>query len=385
MCLVTLAFATAAVELPAQRGTVTRRATIGSAAAVGASRLMPPALAPALALEPTLAASPAAESALVLPPIGVGAWAWGDSLFWGYDPKNDGELRELFDYASSTPSALFDTAEIYGFGRSEKLVGAFERDSGKQVSIATKFAALPWRTSRRDVVTACEASLKRLGRDSIELYQIHFPNAWANDRYWDGLADCFEKGLVKNVGVSNYGADAVTAVSEALGARGIPLYSNQIQYSLLYPFANRNGLKQRCDDLGVKILAYSPLGLGLLSGKYSKDKLPTGPRAALATAFFDDNEQAATQLIGAVQAAADKHGGTPSQVAINWCIAKGTTPIPGARNLKQAKDNLGALAWKLDASDVASLDAAAAGIKPLAAASPFPPKDVFTGLKMFDS
>ena len=120
-------------------------------------------------------------SSLVLPPIGIGAWAWGDSLFWGYDSKKDGELRELFDYYADMPNALFDTAEIYGFGRSETLLGEFERASGKRVNIASKFAALPWKTSRQDVVKACKASLKRMGRDSMELYQIHFPNAWANE------------------------------------------------------------------------------------------------------------------------------------------------------------------------------------------------------------
>ena len=95
--------------------------------------------------------------------------------------------------------------------------------------------------------------------------RLQFPNAWANEAYWDGLGDCYDKGLVKAVGVSNYGADAVAAVSASLAKRGIPLYSNQIQYSLLYPFANSNGLKSTCDQLGVKILAYSPLGLGLQS------------------------------------------------------------------------------------------------------------------------
>merc|ERR1711972_498785 len=126
------------------------------------------------------------------------------------------------------------------------------------------------------------------------------------------------------------------------------------------------------------------MGLGLLSGKYSADQLPNGPRATLAKAFFQDDAEVAKRLVEAVKATADKHGGTPSQVAINWCIAKGTVPIPGARNLRQAKDNLGALAWQLDASDVAALDAACAGLQPLAK-SPFPEKDINTGLKMFDS
>lgn len=274
---------------------------------------------------PGQALVPPAIQPLTLPPMGIGAWAWGDSLFWGYNPKNDFELRELFDYVAATPNAFFDTAELYGLGRSEVLLGDFEKASGKKVAIASKFAALPWKTTRKDVVSACEASLRRMGREQMELYQIHFPNAWANEAYWDGLGDCYERGLVKAVGVSNYGADAVTATSEALGARGIPLYSNQIQYSLLYPFANQNGLKQRCDELGVKVLAYSPLGLGLLSGKYNRERLPEGPRAQLAKAFFEDDAEVAGRLVAAVQTAAEKHGGTPSQVAINCAHAPHST------------------------------------------------------------
>merc|ERR1719353_430011 len=230
-----------------------------------------------IALTPAVASAAASEK-LALPKMGIGAWAWGDSLFWGYDPKEDDELEKVFSFVAARKDGFVDTAELYGIGRSESLVGQFEKRHGK-VTVASKFAALPWRTSRDAVVKACEASLKRLGRDSMELYQIHFPNAWANEAYWDGLGDCYERGLVQAVGVSNYGADAVEAVSTSLGRRGIPLYSNQIQYSLLYPFANSNGLKRKCDQLGVKILAYSPLGLGLLSGKYSINKLPEGPRA----------------------------------------------------------------------------------------------------------
>ena len=122
---------------------------------------------------------------------GIGAWAWGDSLFWGYDPKEDEELEKVFSFVAARKDGFVDTAELYGIGRSESLVGQFEKRHGK-VTVASKFAALPWRTSRDDVVKACEASLKRLGRDSMELYQIHFPNSWANEAYWDGLADCYD-------------------------------------------------------------------------------------------------------------------------------------------------------------------------------------------------
>lgn len=110
-----------------------------------------------------------AATPLSLPPLGLGAWAWGDSLFWGYNPKNDDDLKEVFDYALSKNLAFFDTAELYGIGRSESLLGKFRKESCtttedfNKVQIASKFAALPWRTKREDVVKACKASVKRLG------------------------------------------------------------------------------------------------------------------------------------------------------------------------------------------------------------------------------
>ena len=110
-----------------------------------------------------------AATPLSLPPLGLGAWAWGDSLFWGYNPKNDDDLKEVFDYALQKNLAFFDTAELYGIGRSESLLGKFRKESCKttedfnKVQIASKFAALPWRTKREDVVKACKASVKRLG------------------------------------------------------------------------------------------------------------------------------------------------------------------------------------------------------------------------------
>lgn len=110
-----------------------------------------------------------ASSAFALPPIGVGAWAWGDAVFWGYDKKNDDELKDVFEYALNKNLAFFDTAELYGLGRSEELLGKFRdefcksKEEEKKVIIASKFAALPWRTKSEDVVKACKASVKRLG------------------------------------------------------------------------------------------------------------------------------------------------------------------------------------------------------------------------------
>jgi pyridoxine 4-dehydrogenase len=161
--------------------------------------------------------------------MGTGAWAWGDSLFWGYNPAEDASLEEVFNLAVSSGNGFFDTAELYGLGRSESLLSTFagRLPPGQRegVSVATKFAPLPWKTTRGDVVRAAEASVARLGGRPVDLYQIHFPNSYANEAYWDGLGDCYDRGLIRSCGVSNYGADAVVAVHENLRKRGIPLSS----------------------------------------------------------------------------------------------------------------------------------------------------------------
>ena len=254
--------------------------------------------------------------------------------------------------------------------------------------MATKFAALPFRTRANDVVKACRDSMSRLGGRPIDLYQIHFPNAWSNAAYWDGLAMAYEQGLVTAVGVSNYGVDAVRACHDALAKRGIPLASNQIQLSLLYTHPVDNGLLQACNDLGVKVLSYSPLALGMLTGKYSVENPPSGPRKSLFQSLQSTPDY--DNLLATMKDIASVHGSakvTPSQVALNWTRAKNTIPIPGARTLSQVQQNYAALDWNLSSVEVAALDQAAAKVTSFIqpAASPFPKEDINTHLKMFDS
>ena len=348
------------------------------------------AFAVSASLSPTVALASSAANALSeaerrAPRVGIGAWAWGDSVFWKYDPKNDAELREVFDYAVDQGVQFFDTAEVYGFGRSEELIGKFANQNAKAegIEVATKFAALPWRTKPSDVVEAAKRSTERLGRP-IDLYQIHFPNAYANEEYWDGLAMAVDSGLVKAAGVSNYGKDAVRACKARLASRGVPLVSNQIQLSLLYNYPLKNGLIDECKAQGVQVLAYSPLGLGLLTGKYTAESLPTGPRKSIAEKALAD--PAFGPLLDTMREVG-RGSASPAQVALAWCAAKGTTVIPGARTLKQAESNLAARSLKLTAADVAALDAASAKLGPVLSpdSGPFPKKDKDTGLVMFDS
>jgi pyridoxine 4-dehydrogenase len=313
------------------------------------------------------------------------------------DKKNDDELRKVFDYAvQNNPCTLFDTAEVYGLGRSETLIGAFSKNyPTEKIQIATKFAALPWRTKADDVVRACEKSLARLNGRPIDVYQIHFPGAWNNEEYWDGLATVYERGLVKAVGVSNYGVDAVTACHDALAKRGIPLKSNQIQLSLLYPYALQNGLMERCKELNVEVLSYSPLALGMLTGKYTPESKPSGPRKAVYEKLITSADY--ENLLAVMRDIANRHSATSdgntvsaatmAQVALNWTRAKGSIPIPGARTLSQVQSNYNALQWNLSNSEVQQLDAAAAKVSTFIQPNQgiFPKQDKNTGLIMFDS
>lgn len=299
--------------------------------------------------------------------MGVGAWAWGDKAYWGYDSSQEIAAKEAFSKSIERGLNFFDTAEVYGvgveWGHSETLCGRFARDlqastaaAAPEVIIATKFAPIPLRTSRESVLKALRQSLERIGTDRCDLYQLHWPSFFFDAQYWDGLADAYDAGLVRAVGVSNYSAKRLAAVHRVLAARGIPLASNQVQYSLVHRTPEHNGVRKACEDLGVKLLAYSPLGQGLLTGSYSKDRLPTGPRGLT----FRDRFKQTSELVSEMRRIADAAGKTPAQVAINWCMCKGAVPIPGARNAQQAVDNAGALGWRLEPHEVAALDAASA-------------------------
>lgn len=189
------------------------------------------------------------------------------------------------------------------------------------------------------------------------------------------------------MGVSNYGVDALKKVHGFLQNRNIPLATNQIQVSLLYRWPLENDLLKTCEELDVKVLSYSPLALGFLTGKYNKDKLPSGPRKKLGEKLV--NEPGFLKLQDTMKSIASGHSGetTVSQVALNWCRAKNTIPIPGARNLKQAKQNIDSLKWELSKEEVDMLDEVVKDVPNYIdpAASPFAKKDINTGLVMYDS
>ncbi len=309
-------------------------------------------------------------SNLTFPVMGCGTWAWGNQVLWGYEPKMDQALQQVFNLCVDRGVTLFDTGDSYGTGKfkgqSEKLLGQFSQvyqgQNREQICLATKLAAYPWRLSRGSMVAAGKASIARMGR--VDLAQMHWPTAnyapWQEGALLDGLADLYEQGLIKGVGLSNYGPKRLKWVQARFKSRGLPIVSLQVQYSLLstYPVTEL-GLKDICDEFGIKLIAYSPLCLGLLTGKYD----PQGPfPKGLRRFLFPRLLPGMTGLLTCLKELAALHDKTIAQVALNWCITKGSIPIPGAKTVAQAEQNLGALGWQLSESEVVALDREAAGV-----------------------
>ena len=305
-----------------------------------------------------------AGSDVAIPPLGVGCWAWGDKSTWGmggYDHSlSEATIREAWDASIAAGVVLFDTAEVYGRGESERIIGRLlvaEPAARANVVIASKFMPSPWKVNVRSaLVAAARRSVERLGVDAIDLYQIHGPiSLRSKDALADALAAAHGEGLVKAVGVSNYSVKETRDIDAALRRRGLRLASNQIEFSLLRTIPLRSGLIDCCRELGVVPLAYSPIGQGRLTGKYSAANPPPGNRNFSAHPWEDVD-----RIVGHLRTIGEAHGGkTPSQVALAWLIAKGAVPIPGAKNREQAEQNAGALGWSMTDEEEATLDAVA--------------------------
>lgn len=297
---------------------------------------------------------------LSVPAIGVGCWSWGDDKgVWGFQDYDrsltQSSIQAAFNSSLQSNLRLFDTAETYGSGLSEKIVGDLVRASPlrNEIFIATKFQPGKWSKSkvRPAMVQAAQESCRRLGVKIIDLYQIHAPlHRDSLTEQGLALADVVDAGLAKAVGVSNFSLDEVRQVHAALASRGIPLATNQIEYSILRQLPDTNGLKAGCEALGVKILAYSPLAMGRLTGKYSAGNEPKGNRGFGAVPMRD-----LEPLIAKLREIGQRHSASPAQVALAWVVAKGAVPIPGAKNGEQAAQNAGAMNFSLTLQEVDEL------------------------------
>jgi len=296
-----------------------------------------------------------------MPVMGLGTWAWGDRSTWGmdgYDPSYGFDtIRGAYARAIAAGVTLLDTAEMYGNGESERIIGRLLREdtaNRDRVVVATKFMPFPWRVPlARALMKSLRASLERLGLPFVHLYQIHGPISFRPARaVAAALAAPYRAGLVKAVGVSNYSEGEMRAIHGALAAEGIPLATNQVEYSLLRTMPETSGLLRACRDLDVTLLAYSPLAMGRLTGKYGVANPPPGKRNFSAFPMAEIEP-----VVAELRRIGTAHGGkSPAQVALNWVMCKGAVPIPGAKNAAQAEQNAGALGWGLLPDEVAALD-----------------------------
>jgi aryl-alcohol dehydrogenase-like predicted oxidoreductase len=305
---------------------------------------------------------PLGKTDLRVTPLGLGVWQWGDTMMWGYGKGySDADLRPVFDATLAAGINFIDSAEMYGRGRSETLLGQFIQQTGTRdrLVIATKFAPMPWRLSPGRLLHALRDSLNRLGLSRVDLYQIHWPYSPVSVEMWmEALAEAVEAGLTRAVGVSNFSSSQTIRAHAALMRRGVPLASNQVEYSLLDRKPETSGLIKVCRDLGVTIIAYSPIAKGMLTGKYTPTNVPPGMRGRMYNPKYLARIQPLIGLLNEIgQAQGDANGAkTPAQVSLNWLMCKGAIPIPGAKNLRQAQENLGAVGWRLTDEEVAKLD-----------------------------
>ena len=294
--------------------------------------------------------------------MGLGTWAWGKGQVWGFGKDYGTEdLRKAFRTAIDNGVHLIDTAEVYGNGQSESFVGEFLKEKpGEKIYVATKFAPNPNRFSTSRLLKALKASLSRLGLSSVDLYQMHWWSPPRSIKAWmEPMAEAVKEGLAKELGVSNYTLNQMRRAQDCLATYGVSLASNQMQYSLVRRKFEFNGLLEECKKTNVRFIAYSPLGMGMLSGKYSPQNPPSGPRR-----LFYFGQLGRVQKLGEkIKEMGAAHGKTVNQVALNWVLCKGALPIPGGKTAEQVKENAGAMGWRLTEGEVIKLDEASKGFK----------------------
>lgn len=291
--------------------------------------------------------------------VGLGTWQFG-SREWGYgDAYAAGGARAIVARARELGVTLFDTAEVYGLGRSERILGQALGEERSSVVVASKVfpvAPFPPVVRRR-----AAGSARRLQLDTIPLYQVHAPNPLVPDTViMPGLRRLLDEGRIGAVGVSNYSLERWRRADAALGR---PVVSNQVQFSLaqpgplaeLVPFAERENRT---------VMAWSPLAQGLLGGKYGPDHRPGGVRATNPL-FGTENLRRIGPLLDLLRDLAARHAAEPAQVALAWLLAQPrVVVIPGASSVEQLEFNVAAAELELAEDEVAALTAAAHAFRP---------------------
>jgi aryl-alcohol dehydrogenase-like predicted oxidoreductase len=305
------------------------------------------------------------DTDLELSEIGFGAWAIGGGDWqFGWGPQDDREAIDAIHRALELGVNWIDTAAVYGLGHSEELVGRALRErglvAGRDVIVATK-CSLVWDEQRQvgsslqrdSVKRECEDSLRRLGVERIDLYQIHWPNDDARiEEGWRAIGELIEEGKVRWAGVSNFQREHL---ERAQAIR--PMASLQPPYSLL-----RRGIEgpilEFCRAHRVGVVAYSPMQSGLLTGRFDPARLADNDWRRRADDFRAPNLAINLDLVRQLGPIAERHGKTVAQLAIAWTLRRPevTSAIAGARRPAQIEETVGGAGWRLADEDLATID-----------------------------
>jgi aryl-alcohol dehydrogenase-like predicted oxidoreductase len=292
--------------------------------------------------------------------IGLGTWQFG-SREWGYGADYERRTTALVERALASGITLFDTAEMYAFGRSERLLGAALGDARERAFVATKIFPI-WPTSTM-VRKRAALSAERLGIRRLDLYQVHQPNPVIRDgTTMDGMRRLQDSGVIRHVGVSNYSLSRWRSAEQALGR---PVVSNQVQYSLAHR-APEDDLLPYAQRQGRLVIGYSPLAQGFLSGRYGAANPPAGAVRRMNILFLPENLERGSVLIRTLREVADAHGASPSQIALAYVVHHPwVVAIPGASSVEQVEANAAAGDIVLADDEYAALAAAARAFSPL--------------------
>ncbi len=308
-------------------------------------------------------------SPLQVSPVGLGCWQFSQATgvagrYWGQLPRET--VRRIVGVSLQSGINWFDTAEVYGWGASEnELSEALKYHGVKrgEVLIATKW--FPLLRSAASIVRSFDKRMSALGGFPVDLYQIHFAGSWSTiERQMESMAELYEAGKIRAVGVSNFNAAQMRRAHDALARRSIPLASNQVRFNLLDREIEHNGVLAAAQELGISIIAYSPLAQGLLSGKFHANpdliKLRPGPRR-LQKRFRRAYLEKTAPVIERLRTVARKHDAAPASVALAWVThvhGNSVVAIAGATKVRHAEANAAALRVKLSPDDLVELNGA---------------------------
>jgi aryl-alcohol dehydrogenase-like predicted oxidoreductase len=308
---------------------------------------------------------PLGQTGMQITPIGLGVmqFSGGSGIFGTVFPDlSQDEMNEIIKAALDGGINWFDTAEMYGRGNSERGLATALKTLSKQddeVIVGTKWFPI-FRTAN-NIHRTIDDRLRYLNGYTIDLYMVHQPWGFSSpEAEMNSMADLVENGKIRSVGVSNFSADQMKRAHDALAKRGLPLAVNQVQYSLLYRKIETNGILDTAKELGITIVAWSPLARGILSGRYHNDPDIYNQLPFARKMMMRDKIKDSSPIIEALNEISQKYDATAAQVALNWLVnfhGETVVAIPGASKVHQAEESAGVMKFKLSDEEMAQLDA----------------------------